>query len=113
MKKLLLILCVLSSTAMASKETALPKVRTSTEVPFEIVSFSRDVKPIMQQRCNGCHSGNSLTAPNLTSYSEAKRYSTQIRNHVTSGRMPLRNLTNITDSERFVLKNWVDKGLKE
>lgn len=112
MKKLLISLIALSSVAIA-KDTDLPGIKTSTEVPFEVVSFSKDVKPIMEQRCYGCHSANSKLAPNLTTYAAAKQYSSQIRNHVTSGRMPLRNLTNITDSERFILRNWVDKGLKE
>jgi uncharacterized membrane protein len=113
MKYIFVVLCLFSTVAFANKETALPKVRTSTEVPFEVVSFERSVKPIMQQRCNGCHNENSKVAPNITKYSVAKQYGSQIKAHVTSGRMPLRNLTNITDSERNIIRNWVNKGMRE
>lgn len=88
------------------------KVVTYTELPFEEVSFVKDVKPIVQSRCATCHyDGGKLL--NLLQYSVAKENGSKIRDNMISGKMPLRNLTGISDMERYVLRRWVDKGMKE
>jgi uncharacterized membrane protein len=113
MKKLMFVTVLLfACSAMATTEVKPHKVVTYTDVPFETVSFEKNVKPIVQNRCAACHTGtNGLL--NLLDYSVAKDNGSKIRSNMISGRMPLRNLTGISDYERFVIRAWVDKGMKE
>ena len=85
------------------------------------VSFT-EVKNIVEQRCHTCHAAH----PKFTAFSEPpkgimfdtpaqiKLYSKQIyAQAVKTHTMPLGNVTEITDSERQALGDWINAGSRE
>jgi uncharacterized membrane protein len=78
-----------------------------------------DVRQIVDQRCHVCHAAR----PQFPGFAEApkgvmfdtpeqiRRQATQILAQAVKTRtMPLGNVTNITDAERFLLGSWIAAG---
>lgn len=82
-----------------------------TDLPFEVVTFSKNVKPILENRCSTCHYDGSKFL-NLLQYSVAFSNGIKMRESVTNGEMPLNNLTGISDVERYIIRKWVNDGMK-
>lgn len=85
-------------------------------------TFSRDVAPILQQKCQVCHQPNSIGPMSLVTYDEAEEYAAKIRSRVRAGVMPpwhidktvgirdYKNDRSLTDGEIDTLVRWVDAG---
>ena len=52
------------------------------------VTFSRDVAPILQQSCQGCHRDGQMGPMSLMTYEEVRRWSSRIRDKVINRVMP-------------------------
>ncbi len=52
------------------------------------VTFSKDVAPILQNRCQGCHRPGEAAPMSLLTYSEARPWAKAIREAVLLKRMP-------------------------
>lgn len=74
------------------------------------VSFSTQLLPLLNQKCNfsGCHDNNSAAA--LNNYITVRDGASQIKSSVVAGRMP-RNGT-LTAAEKSIITCWVDNGAK-
>lgn len=104
------LLVLLVAVAMADLTT--PHVDSPMTLPAQELSFARDVQPIIANRCGACH--NERTAlPNFQLYSVAKANGYKLKSVMNSKRMPLQNVTGISDIERSVIKAWVDQGSKK
>lgn len=87
------------------------------------VTFHRDVEPILQARCQGCHRAGEAAPMSLVSYAEARPWAKAIRAAVASGKMPpwfadksvghFTNDKSLTAKERETLLAWVDQGAAE
>jgi peroxiredoxin len=84
------------------------------------VSYTRDVAPILQKRCQVCHRrGQSAPFP-LTRYANARRWAGAIREVVEEGRMPpwganpahgkFANDPSLTAREKKTLLDWIAAG---
>jgi uncharacterized membrane protein len=82
------------------------------------LSYS-DVEPIIKQRCQPCHAAQptfeGLTAPPLgvvyDTPEQVKAISAKIKlMAVDSTTMPPANITQITEAERELLRQWIDAG---
>ena len=49
------------------------------------VTFTKDVAPILQQKCQSCHQPGSIAPMSLLTYADAKKYSRRIRDKVSAG----------------------------
>jgi hypothetical protein len=86
------------------------------------VTFTRDVAPILQQKCQVCHQPNSIAPMSLITYDDARRYARAIRSRVSERLMPpwhidrtigirhFRNDPSLTDEQIATIVRWVDAG---
>jgi len=89
------------------------------------VTFSKDVAPIFQQRCQVCHQPNSIAPMTLVNYADAKRFASAIRTKVAARVMPpwhvdknigvraFKNDRSLTDEQINTIVSWVDAGAPE
>ena len=84
------------------------------------VTFHKDVEPILQKRCQGCHRPGEAAPMSFLSYPDARPWAKAIRNAVLQGKMPpwladpahgkFANDSSLSAREREVLAAWADAG---
>ena len=86
------------------------------------VTFNRDVAPILQESCQGCHRTGQMGPMSLMTYEEVRPWARAIRAKVVERLMPpwhmdktvgiqeFDNDTSLTDREIDVIARWVDTG---
>jgi hypothetical protein len=87
-----------------------------------VVTFSRDVAPIIQQKCQQCHQAGSIAPMQLITYDEVRRYAPLIKDRVQRRVMPpwamnpyvgiqhFKNDISLSDEEIATIVQWVDAG---
>src|SRR5512145_2271539 len=56
--------------------------------PAATITFTKDVVPILQQKCQVCHQPNSIAPMSLLTYEETRKYGSRIKARVASRVMP-------------------------
>ena len=86
------------------------------------VTFSKDVAPIFQAKCQECHQPNSIAPMSLITYQEARPWAKAIRERVITRQMPpwhidrsvgvqkFKNDMSLTDEQVDTIIRWVDGG---
>ena len=87
------------------------------------VTYTKNIAPILQQRCLECHRAGQIAPFPLTTYKDAAGWSAMIREVVDQGRMPpwsanpkhgkFANDPSLTPSEKKVLFDWIDSACPE
>src|SRR3989454_1878183 len=89
------------------------------------VTFSKDVAPIFQAKCQECHQPNSIAPMSLITYQEARPWAKAIRERVMTRQMPpwhldrsvgvqkFKNDMSLTDEQVDKIVRWVDAGAPE
>ncbi|MEO8028143.1 MAG: cytochrome c [Bryobacteraceae bacterium] len=87
------------------------------------VTFSRDVAPILQNRCQVCHRPGDIAPMSFLTYKETRPWAKAIRNAVTLRKMPpwfadqqighFANDRSLSQSEIDTLVAWADHGASE
>tara|TARA_B100000029_G_scaffold51124_2_gene46508 strand:+ start:10955 stop:12325 length:1371 start_codon:yes stop_codon:yes gene_type:complete len=97
-------------------------VRLVSDPGDEEVTFTRDVMPILQENCTGCHREGSIAPIHLETYEQARRYSRRIRDKVVTREMPPFHLDTdvgiqeikgdwrLSEDEIKAIAAWVDNG---
>ncbi|HEX6882799.1 MAG TPA: redoxin domain-containing protein [Planctomycetota bacterium] len=86
------------------------------------VTYARDVAPILQRRCQGCHRPGQVGPFSLTSFDEAKGRAKMLASVVEDGVMPpwnadeafdgvFANQRKLTADEKKTLLAWVEQGM--
>jgi len=98
----------------------LPLAAASTS--SQSVTFHRDVEPIMENRCQGCHHPGDIGPMPLLSYRDVRPWAKAIRIAVLQRKMPpwfadthygkFANDRSLTQGEIDTLVGWVDSGHK-
>src|SRR6187397_546206 len=85
-------------------------------------TFTKDVAPILQQKCQECHQPGSIAPMSLITYEDARKYARRIRTKVSARLMPpwhidktvgiqaFKNDRSLSDEQIATLVNWVDSG---
>jgi hypothetical protein len=98
--------------AACSKDPGADPGNNSIDCSGAAKTFSTDVSPIIQHSCAtsaSCHGNGSLNGPGaLTNYTQISNASTDIKNVVLSGRMPLNSSLSIQEKSAIVC--WVNSG---
>jgi hypothetical protein len=99
---------------------ALPAMAMAADAPTP--TFTKDVAPIFQEKCDACHRANSMAPMSLESYAEARPWARSIRARVASREMPpwqidrhvgiqqFKNDRSLTDEQLDTIVRWVDGG---
>jgi hypothetical protein len=86
------------------------------------VTFSKDVAPIFQAKCQECHQPNSIAPMSLITYQEARPWARSIKDRVSARQMPpwhidrsvgvqkFKNDMSLSDEQVDTIVRWVDEG---
>src|SRR6266404_8453683 len=86
------------------------------------VTFSKDIAPIFQAKCQECHQPNSIAPMSLISYQEARPWARSIKERVATRQMPpwhidrtvgvqhFKNDMSLSDEQVDTIVRWVDAG---
>ena len=85
-------------------------------------TFTKDVAPILQSKCQECHQPGSIAPMSLITYEDARKYARRIKTKVSARLMPpwhidktvgiqsFKNDRSLSDQQIATLVNWVDSG---
>ena len=107
--------------------TALGTQISSSPVPSDqaplLVTFNKDVLPILQKNCQSCHRPGSVAPMSFLTYEGTRPWAKAIKTAVLSKQMPpwfadphygeFRNAPKLTESDVATVAAWVDSGARE
>ena len=85
-------------------------------------TFSKDVAPIFQEKCEACHRPDSIAPMSLVSFADARPWARSIKQRVADRQMPpwqidravgiqkFKNDRSLTDDQVDTIVRWVDAG---
>jgi hypothetical protein len=97
----------------------------AADSPARQVTFSKDVAPIFQAKCQECHQPNSIAPMSLITFEEARPWARSIKERVASRQMPpwhidrsvgvqhFKNDISLTDQQVDTIVRWVDGGASQ
>jgi len=103
----------------------LARLVVAEAAPGTQVTFSKDVAPIIQAKCQECHQPNSIAPMSLITYKDARPWAKSIRERVITRQMPpwhidrsvgvqnFKNDMSLTDDQVETIVRWVDDGALE
>ena len=86
------------------------------------VTFTKDIVPILQAKCQDCHEPGSIAPMSLITYREVRPWARSIRARVAARQMPpwhidrsvgvqkFKNDMSLTDAQVDTILSWVDQG---
>jgi hypothetical protein len=97
-------------------------VMSTAAVAQEQVTFTKDVAPILQERCQVCHRVGTFAPMSLVTYEQARPWAKSIKQKVLAREMPpwfidknvgvqhFSNDVSLTEQEMATIAKWVDSG---
>ena len=88
-------------------------------------TFSKDVAPIFQAKCQSCHEPGSIAPMSLVTFKDSRPWARSIKARVESRQMPpwhidrsvgvthFKNDMSLTDDQIATIVAWVDQGAPE
>src|SRR5438067_10867093 len=85
-------------------------------------TFTRDIAPIFQEKCEACHRPDSMAPMSLMTYAEARPWLRSIKARVTDRQMPpwqidrtvgiqkFKNDRSLSDDQVETITRWIDAG---
>jgi len=86
------------------------------------ITFTKDIAPIFQEKCQACHRADSMAPMSLVTYEEARPWAKAIRERVITRQMPpwhidktvgiqkFKNDRSLSDAQIDSIVKWVDAG---
>jgi hypothetical protein len=111
------VLLVFSSLAMAGEPAS-----TVAGAANKPVTFTRDIVPIFQEKCQDCHRKDSMAPMSLVTYEETRPWARSIKERVVTHQMPpwhldktvgiqhFQNDRSLSDEQVETIARWVDAG---
>src|SRR5207244_12006970 len=94
----------------------------AADTPAKPVTFSKDVAPILQAKCQECHQPNSIAPMSLITYQDARPWARSIKERVATRQMPpwhidpsvgvqkFKNDMSLSADQMDTIVRWVDEG---
>src|SRR5438105_15488835 len=113
---------VVGSVALGALFAAAPAAVAADARAAAPVVFTKDVAPILQDKCQACHQPNSIAPMSLITYEETRPWARSIRNRVAARQMPpwhidrsvgvqkFKNDMSLTDRQIDTIVRWADAG---
>src|SRR5881394_1593088 len=85
-------------------------------------TFTKDIAPIFQEKCEACHRTDSIAPMSLVTYEESRPWARSIKNRVAARQMPpwhidkavgvqkFKNDMSLSDDQIDTIVRWVDAG---
>ena len=101
---------------------AFPGWMSAREAADTVVTFTKDVAPILQEKCQACHRQDSIAPMSLVTYEESRPWAKAIRERVITRQMPpwhidktvgiqqFKNDRSLTNEQIATIVRWVDSG---
>jgi hypothetical protein len=96
---------------------------THAQEPLASVTFHKDVEPILQKNCQGCHRPGQIAPMSLLTYKDARPWARSIKTAVAARTMPpwfadpkdthILNGRRLSQHDVDILLKWVDDGSRE
>src|SRR5215475_14234911 len=93
------------------------------QTPAAAVTFNKDVLPILQKNCQGCHRPGQIAPMSLLTYKDARPWAKALKNAVVTRTMPpwfadpnyghFLNERSLKQTEIDTIAKWVDAGAPE
>lgn len=108
-----------------SAAQAADRVALQTERRAEPVTFTKDVAPILQQKCQVCHQEGSIAPMSLITYEQVRQFGPLIKQRVQARIMPpwhldkdvgiqdFKNDRSLSDEQIATIVSWVDAGMPQ
>src|SRR5438876_735788 len=89
------------------------------------VTFTKDIAPILQEKCQACHRQGEMAPMSLVTYQETRPWAKAIKERVVTRQMPpwhlnknvgiqhFQNDTSLSDAQIAAIAKWVDAGAPE
>jgi mono/diheme cytochrome c family protein len=117
------LLAWLASVSVRGQAAGQPKTQTASGSEAKEVTYTRDVAPILYNKCALCHHANDIAPMSLMSYKEVRPWAAAIREAVVLRKMPpwhadpevgeFSNDPRLSDAEIEAIRAWVNGGAKE
>src|SRR5262245_42919793 len=107
---------------MLAAMLAVPVTARAADPPAGPVTFSKDVAPILQAKCQDCHQPNSIAPMSLITFQDARPWARSIRDRVSTRQMPpwyiypsvgvhkFKNDMSLSIQQLETIVRWVDGG---
>src|SRR5579872_3956948 len=104
---------------VAALSVAAPALAADSAKP---VTFTKDVAPILQKKCQECHQPGSIAPMSLISYQDTRPWAKSIKERVSTRQMPpwhidktvgvqkFKNDISLSDDQIDTIVRWVDEG---
>jgi len=109
-------------TAMTALGTEVPSSSVASD-QAALVTFNKDVLPILQDNCQSCHRPGGIAPMSLVTYENSRPWAKSIKARVVNGQMPpwfadshygeFRNAPKLTPANITTLAAWADNGARE
>ena len=95
---------------------------TNAQAANNSITFTKDIAPIFQEKCQACHRTDSMAPMSLVTYEEARPWAKAIRERVITRQMPpwhidktvgiqkFKNDRSLSDPQIDTVVKWVDAG---
>ena len=112
---------VMLGAAIAFVALGSPATAATSEVPAA-PTFTKDIAPIFQAKCEACHRADSMAPMSLKTFAEVRPWVRSIHVRVADRQMPpwqiersvgiqkFKNDRSLTDEERLTVLKWIDDG---
>ena len=101
---------------------AVPLFTYAAETTNTPITFTKDIAPIFQEKCEACHRPDSIAPMSLVTYEAARPWAKAIRERVVTRQMPpwhidktvgiqkFKNDRSLSDAQIDTIVKWVDAG---
>jgi len=112
----------LSLSVLSASAVLLAGDTTGSTQTTKIPTFTKDIVPILQARCQDCHRPNAMAPMSLLTYEETRPWARSIKERVVKRQMPpwhldksvgvqsFQNDMSLTDQQIATVVKWVDSG---
>ena len=116
------VVTLVASGALALSGALMAGEPTKATVSAKPVTFTKDIAPIFQDKCEACHRKDSMAPMSLVTYEEARPWARSIKERVVTHQMPpwhldktvgiqkFENDRSLSDQQIATIVRWVDSG---
>src|SRR5262249_29247244 len=80
---------------------AVPLFTYAAETTNTPITFTKDIAPILQEKCEACHRPDSIAPMSLVTYEEARPWAKAIRERVITRQMPPWHIDKTVGIQKF------------